>query len=152
HVARLLAQLLRQAHGAVGLVVAVLWVLRRLDHRDVLFHVRSQAVQRDPELVLDQVEDLHNRSITVFFKRGSGEGPRKRRYARPGRVPREARRGGLYRGSGAGSCSPLPRGGEGSEEAIRLASSPRAARRPRALPARSTRACPGRTRGPPRRR
>ena len=58
--ARLLAELLRQRHGAVGLVVAVLGVLRGLDLRGKRGRVRRQPFQRLVKELLEMCQQLHD--------------------------------------------------------------------------------------------
>ena len=58
HVARLVL-FLRQAHGAVRLVVAVLGILGRLDHGHGPLDIGGVAGERLAELVLHHVEQIH---------------------------------------------------------------------------------------------
>ena len=60
-VARLFAERLGERHGAVGLIVAMLGILRRLDHRDVGFGIGDEASECGAEFVLDEVEEVHVR-------------------------------------------------------------------------------------------
>ncbi len=56
---RFAAQYLGQRHRTVGLVVAVAWILRRLDHRRVGGHVGHHPRERVTELFLQQLKDVH---------------------------------------------------------------------------------------------
>ena len=58
-VARLSAEYLGQRHGAIGLVVAELRVLGRLDQRRVRRRVRDQPGQGGGELLLEEGEEIH---------------------------------------------------------------------------------------------
>src|SRR5271157_4488057 len=63
HVAGFLAECLGQAHGAIGLVVAVSGILSRLDHGGVRLRIGRQGFEGFAKAVLQDIDNVH----AVFF-------------------------------------------------------------------------------------
>src|SRR5207248_7260825 len=59
----LAAQLLRQRHRAIRLIVAMPRILRRLDHRYIWRRIGDQVLERLMKLLLEKLKEVHGECL-----------------------------------------------------------------------------------------